>query len=95
MVTDRLAKAAAWVTTILTAAVIGNPAGAQDNEALPPAIDPLAVNLALEAADFLARQPDISVGWFVSYDVVVDGREKITYNRSGTNVLSRGEGFYS
>ena len=60
-----------------------------------PALDPEAVDLLTNAASFLAEQQKLSFNWFVSFDVVVDGREKITYLRSGYNILSRGEGFYS
>ncbi len=69
-------------------------ASAQADEDVP-ALDPQAVGLLTNAASFLAEQQKLSFNWFVSFDVVVDGREKITYLRSGYNILSRGEGFYS
>lgn len=67
----------------------------QSGEDPPPAVDPMAVEIAERAVDHLALQPHISLGWFVSFDVVIDGREKVTHTRSGENRLSRGTGFYS
>lgn len=58
-------------------------------------VDPKAAEIAQKAADFLAVQPAFSFTWFVSYDDVVDGREKITYLRSGDTVMVRDKGFVS
>lgn len=63
-------------------------------EAEPP-IDPQAVEILTSAADFLAAQPAFSFDWLVSYDDVIDGREKLTFTRSGSNLMSRDDGFYS
>jgi hypothetical protein len=37
----------------------------------------------------------MSFDWFVSYDEVEGGREKLTFMRSGSNLLVRDKGFYS
>lgn len=66
-------------------------AQAQEN----PDLDPQAVTILTRATEFLASQSAVSVDWFVSFDVVVDGREKVTYARNGNNLLVRGRGFYS
>jgi len=60
-----------------------------------PKIDPVADEIARNAAEFLAAQPAVSFTWFVSYDEVVEGREKITHVRSGSDLLVRGTGFLS
>jgi len=60
-----------------------------------PDLDPQAVEILTGATDFLAGQQAFAVNWFVSYDEVVDGREIVTYTRSGHNLLSRKQGFYS
>lgn len=58
-------------------------------------LDAKAVEILGNATAFLADQAAMSVDWLVSFDVIVDGREKITYLRSGQNLLQRGVGFYS
>lgn len=58
-----------------------------------PAIDPKAAQIVMKSAEFLATRPAISFGWFVSYDEVVEEKEKITYLRSGTTRLVRNNGF--
>lgn len=62
----------------------------------PPAVtlDPQAIEILTSASEYLSGQDTLSMDWFVSFDVVVDGREKITYMRSGANLLQRGVGFY-
>lgn len=55
--------------------------------------DPIAI--AQEAADFLAAQEAYAFRWFVSYDEVLEGREKLTFLKSGHNLMARGEGFVS
>ncbi|WP_425046074.1 DUF2092 domain-containing protein [Primorskyibacter sp. S87] len=60
-----------------------------------PAIDPRAVEVLSLAIEYLSGQEALSVDWFVSYDQVVDGREKLTRVRSGRNVMARGKGLYS
>ena len=57
-------------------------------------LDPQAVEILTHASEFLSGQGALSMDWFVSFDVVVDGREKITYMRSGANLLQRGVGYY-
>lgn len=47
------------------------------------------------SASFLASREAMAFRWFVSFDEVIDGREKITYLRSGENLLVRGVGFTS
>lgn len=74
-----------------TLAVWPFPASAQDDGRL----DPQAAEIAQASADFLARQPALAFDWFVSMDQIVDGREKITHIRSGSNLLIRDKGFYS
>lgn len=64
-----------------------------DSEA-PPQIDPLAEEIIESAAKYLASQDEMSVRWFVSFDTVLEGREKITQVRSGYSLLDREEGFY-
>ncbi len=68
------------------------PAGAAEPaaEAEP---DPIAI--ASAAAEFLAAQPAFAFSWFVSYDLVVEGREKLTFLRSGRTVMDRAAGFVS
>jgi len=53
-------------------------------------IDP-AIHLMFEAAAFLAGQERLAVDWFITYDEVHQGREKITYVRSGSHLLERGK----
>jgi hypothetical protein len=58
-------------------------------------VDPDAVDLIKRSAGFLAGQPAMSFNWFVSYDVIVKDKEKLTFMRSGSNVLVRDKGLYS
>lgn len=60
----------------------------------PPPLDPKAVEVVGNAAEFLSQQEQLSVSWFISYDSVLDGREKITQVRSGYSLLDREAGFY-
>lgn len=68
---------------------------AQDSAENGSRIDPRAVEIVTRAAEFLSDQSRISFTWFNSFDVVIDGREKITHMMSGVSVLARDEGFYS
>lgn len=77
---------------VLAACLLPGLAAAQADD---PAIDPEAVRIVREAAEFLSTQDRLAADWYVSWDYVIDGREKITYTRSGYNLLARGEGFYS
>jgi hypothetical protein len=58
-------------------------------------IDPEAVALVTEFATHLAAQRSIQVNWFVSFDEVIDGREKINHFRSGQAVVARDKGYYA
>jgi hypothetical protein len=60
-----------------------------------PVLDQQAIDIARKSADFLAARPAMAFDWFVSYDEVEDGREKLTFMRSGANLLVRDKGFYS
>ncbi|KAE9628653.1 DUF2092 domain-containing protein [Parasedimentitalea maritima] len=81
------------ISTVLVTFAGASPAVAQaDGD--PPTMDLRAVEIVTSATEYLATQEILSVDWFVSFDVVADGREKITYMRSGSNLLQRGVGFY-
>ncbi|MEO0429335.1 MAG: DUF2092 domain-containing protein [Pseudomonadota bacterium] len=67
------------------------PATAEEPEAEGP--DPEAIVLA--SAEFLAGLPAFGFDWFVSYDIVDEGREKLTFTRSGNNLMVRDQGFVS
>lgn len=56
-------------------------------------VDPVAAQIAQGSAEFLAAQPRFAFNWFVSYDDVVEGPQKITRIRSGHTVMERGRGF--
>lgn len=58
-------------------------------------LDQVAIDLMRESAEFLASRPAFSFTWFVSYDEVVEDREKITFVRSGSNLVVRDKGFFS
>jgi hypothetical protein len=58
-------------------------------------IDPVAINLMRKSARFLADSPALSFNWFVSYDEIIDDKQKLTFMRSGSNVLVRDKGFFS
>jgi hypothetical protein len=60
-----------------------------------PRLDEQALAMMRRSAEFLAGQSAMSFNWFVSYDEVIEGREKLTFMRSGTNLLVREKGFYS
>ena len=61
----------------------------------PPAKDPRALEILNKASEHLKNQQNLSVNWFISYDDVVEGREKIAHTRSGRTVLAREGGLYS
>lgn len=56
-------------------------------------LDPKAVEIMQKSANFLASQRKMAFSWFFTYDVVLDGREKITFVRSGDTTMDRGAGF--
>lgn len=70
------------------------PLAAQEEADPPPALDPQAIEILGSAADFLAGQEAMQFDWFVSFDEVIDGREKLTSIRSGQNLLQRETGFF-
>lgn len=70
--------------------LFATPAPAAEND--QDAIDPRAVEIVMKSAKFLASRPAFSLGWFISFDVVDEEREKITYLRSGTTLMARGKG---
>jgi hypothetical protein len=89
-----------FVATLMSFALaLTAPAFPQSSEAAQteqaPLIDPQAMDLILRSARFLANQNAMSFNWFVSYDEVIDEREKITLMRSGSNLLVRDKGFVS
>lgn len=68
---------------------------AADANSKEPRLDERAISLMRRSAQFLASQSAMSFNWFVSYDEVIEEREKLTFMRSGTNLLVRDKGFYS
>ncbi|MDP2493936.1 DUF2092 domain-containing protein [Shimia thalassica] len=60
-----------------------------------PKIDPIAAETIERAGALLAQAENISVRWFVAYDEILDGREKLTHMRSGFSLLSREDGYYA
>ena len=60
-----------------------------------PRLDEQAIALLRRSAEFLAGQNAMSFNWFVSYEEVIDEREKITFMRSGSNLLVRDKGFFT
>lgn len=78
--------------TLATFLLVPTFAIAQDEE---PAIDPRAAEIVAKSLDFIAGQPAMHVSWFITYDRIFEGRERITFVRSGTNTLERGKGFRS
>lgn len=85
--------ALAWPLTATGQSETGTPT--PENEPAVEAETPDPIELARATALFLASQPAMSFDWFVSFDEVVEGREKITHVRSGSNVIDREKGFYS
>ncbi len=73
------------------------PEPAEDTLAVEPAIDagPDPIELMTASAEFLAAQPAFSFRWFASFDQVIEGREKLTFLRSGVNTMVRDVGFVS
>lgn len=57
------------------------------------AIDPAAAQIAQRSAEFLAAQERFSFNWFVSFDDMIEGPQKITRVRSGHTVMQRNHGF--
>ncbi|MEO1470094.1 MAG: DUF2092 domain-containing protein [Pseudomonadota bacterium] len=86
---------------LLLAALLPVHSVAQEGEAAPATPvdeapeDPDPAALARASAAHVASLPAFAFSWFISYDEVIDGREKLTFLRSGRNVMRRGEGFAS
>lgn len=78
-------------TLLIGLTTIAAPALAQEG----PGIDPKALQIALASSDYLAEQPQISFGWFVTYDTLENGREKRTTVWTGESAIVRGEGYRS
>ncbi|MCA0872401.1 DUF2092 domain-containing protein [Seohaeicola saemankumensis] len=75
--------------------VTGAMAQTDENRTADAGLDAEAVEVLTRATDFLAAQERLAVDWFVSFDVVIEGREKITLVRSGQNLLERANGLYA
>ncbi len=92
-------NAEVWLRTLIAATFValGTTVSAQTEQEIVeiPAIDPRVLEVLESATTFLSEQDVLSVDWFVSYDEVIDGREKITRTRSGSNLLDRSQGFYA
>lgn len=58
-----------------------------------PKIEPEALEIVATALEYLGTQQSFSFRWFVEYEEVVAGREKITYFRSGRALMDRSNGF--
>jgi len=95
----RVPFAASAATAILSlgfALIASNIAvSAEEPDVQASQIDPKALDLMRKSAEFLASRRSIAFNWFVSYDEVVDEREKLTLLRSGSNLLVRDKGLYS
>ncbi|MEL6336717.1 MAG: DUF2092 domain-containing protein [Pseudomonadota bacterium] len=85
---------------VFAASLSAGLAFAQEGSA--PAEDPLdadaanaeqAIEIARASAAFIAQQERLGFRWFLSFDEVLQGREKLTFVASGQNVLDREQGF--
>jgi len=85
-------RIAASLPVLVLAALAATPSAAQEEEDGAP---PEARAIAREAAAHVAGLPAFAFSWFVSHDEVLDGREKLTFLRSGQTLMVRGEGFVS
>ena len=56
-------------------------------------IDPQAIEIARKSADYLASLPALEAGWFITYDEVRNGRQKLTYSWNGVSALDRDRGY--
>lgn len=83
------------ITALTLVPVAAGAEGGPGEQPAGPRLDKAAIALAQASAEFLAMQPAMSFDWLVSYDEVIDGREKLTFTRSGTNTLVRDIGFVS
>ena len=78
----------ASIIASITVALAAAPLPADDRTVVP---DPFELTLA--SAEFVAGLESFSFRWFLSYDEVVGGREKLTYVQSGVSEMVRGLGF--
>lgn len=78
------------ILPVMLVALVAAPAVRADDSD-PPDVDP--VELIAASAEFLASQPAFAFDWVMSFDEIVDGREKITFVRSGQTTMSRSGGF--
>ncbi|SFL30307.1 DUF2092 domain-containing protein [Shimia haliotis] len=73
-------------------------ASAADEGAPPPdgqRLDPRALEVVEMSAAAMAAQETMAVNWFVSFDQVIDGREKLTHLRSGRALVARPDKYYA
>ncbi|MEM9043731.1 MAG: DUF2092 domain-containing protein [Pseudomonadota bacterium] len=70
-------------------------AGSARAEDRPPAIDPKAMEIGQASLEFLQAQSSMGFSWFITYDRIFEGREKITFIRSGSSLIARGSGYRS
>ncbi|MEQ9693311.1 DUF2092 domain-containing protein [Shimia sp. SDUM112013] len=86
-------RKAATAGAVVLGLIGGLPAAAQTAD--PPDIDPRAAEIVDAAGAFLAEQDTVSLRWFVAYDDILDGREKLTRLRSGYSLLDREGGYFA
>jgi len=71
----------------------GQVATAPQDQESQPAIDPLAAQVVMDSANFLAQLKTVSFDWMVTSDDVSESGEKITTVESGRTSFRRGVGF--
>ncbi|MEL6198065.1 MAG: DUF2092 domain-containing protein, partial [Pseudomonadota bacterium] len=83
---------------LLGALALGGSPGAAQERGAESAVDrgeDRAFAIARASIAHVAAQPRFGFRWFVSYDEVLAGREKLTFVISGENVMDRAAGFLS
>ncbi|MGR3713313.1 MAG: DUF2092 domain-containing protein [Shimia sp.] len=90
------ARTSVWLA-VLSLGVGITSATAQDSNVEPETLrlDPQAIEIVELAASTLSSQEALAVNWFVSFDQVIDGREKLTHVRSGRAVVARPDRYYA
>ncbi|KPA21006.1 hypothetical protein shim_29220 [Shimia sp. SK013] len=58
-------------------------------------LDPRAIDIVESVATVLTAHETLAVNWLVSYDQVIDGREKMTLFRSGRTMMVRPDKYYA
>ncbi|WP_270726697.1 DUF2092 domain-containing protein [Shimia sp. Alg240-R146] len=58
-------------------------------------LDPRAIEIVESVATVLTTQETVAVNWLVSFDQVIDGREKLTHVRSGRAMVARPDNYYA